>query len=87
MPQKYTQQPDAEIDLHGHTMLEAGEVLGALVREGRYTHVRVITGKGRNSENGPVLPDFVRNFLSDRGIRYNQSKIQDGGEGALEVFF
>ncbi len=75
-----------EIDLHGHTMPEAREVLDALLREGRYDHVRVITGKGKNSENGPVLPDFVRNYLSGRRIRYNQSKIQDGGAGALEVF-
>ena len=86
MSNKYEQRPEAEIDLHGYTMSEAGDILDDLFREMKYKHVRIITGRGKNSENGPVLPNFVRNYLRDRGVRYNQSKIQDGGEGSLEVF-
>jgi DNA-nicking Smr family endonuclease len=86
MPNKYEQKAEVEIDLHGHTMHEAEDVLNALFKEMKYKHVRIITGKGKNSENGPVLPSFVRNYLNARGVHYNQSKIQDGGEGALEVF-
>ena len=36
MPNKYEQKAEVEIDLHGHTMLEAGEVLDALFREMLY---------------------------------------------------
>ena len=86
MPNKYEQKAEIEIDLHGYTMLEAGNVLDDLFREAKYKHVRIITGKGKNSENGPVLPNFVRNYLNSRGVHYNQSKLQSGGEGALEVF-
>lgn len=49
-------------------------------------HVRIITGKGNHSRNGAVLNVFVKNYLDIQSIRYNQAKIQDGGEGALEVF-
>lgn len=84
---KYKQVPDLVLDLHGYTTLECEDALSELVEGCEYHHVRLIVGKGRNSQNGPVLPDFVKNYLADRDIRFNQSKIQDGGEGSLEVFF
>ncbi len=84
---KYASKPQAEIDLHGYTMQESKEVLDALLRDRAYKVVRIIVGRGNNSEHGPVLPAFVRNYLTSHRIRFNQSKIQDGGEGALEVFF
>ncbi len=62
-------------------------VLEDVIEAGEYSHIRIIVGKGLNSPNGPILPDFVRNFLTEKGIRFSQSKIQNGGEGALEVFF
>ncbi|KKQ35383.1 MAG: hypothetical protein US50_C0016G0013 [Candidatus Nomurabacteria bacterium GW2011_GWB1_37_5] len=83
---KYIQKPQCIIDLHGYTVSDTEEVLSELIAENQYSHVRIITGKGLNSENGPVLGDFVKAYLNRRNIRYNQSKIQDGGEGALEVF-
>ncbi len=83
---KYIQTPEFIIDLHGYTTYEAQVILDELIEEGEYKHIRVIVGKGLNSENGPVLPDFVKNYLTARNIRFNQSKLQDGGEGALEVF-
>lgn len=96
MANKYEQIAEVEIDLHGYTTYEAEEVLYSLLRERessvpkngvRHKHVRLIVGKGIHSENGPVLPDFVRNYLRTHGVRYTQSKIMHGGEGALEVFF
>jgi DNA-nicking Smr family endonuclease len=84
---KYPQTPDVELDLHGYTTFEAGEALDEIIKEGGYSHIRIIVGKGRRSVGGPVLPDFVKNYLNARGIRWNQSLIQNGGEGALEVFF
>ena len=86
MPNKYPQTPDIEIDLHGYTTAETKDVLDSLLRERRHNIVRLIVGKGNNSANGPVLPDFVRTYLTERGIRYNQAKIQHGGAGAMDVF-
>jgi len=86
MPNKYPQTPDIEIDLHGYTTAETKVVLDTLLLESRYKIVRLIVGKGNNSANGPVLPDFVRSYLAGRGIRYNQAKIQHGGAGAMDIF-
>jgi DNA-nicking Smr family endonuclease len=83
---KYTQTPELVLDFHGYTTFECKEVLDELVVSHEYSHVRIIVGKGKNSTNGPILPDFVKNYLVDNNIRFNTSKIQDGGEGALEVF-
>ena len=83
---KYATEPEIEIDLHGYTTLESKEVLDELLREQKYSVVRIIVGKGNNSENGPVLPSFVKNYLTEHRVRFSQSKIQNGGEGALEVF-
>lgn len=83
---KYIQNPGYVIDLHGFTTYETQSILDELIEEAEYKHIRVIVGKGLNSENGPILPDFVKNYLNKRNIRFSQSKLQDGGEGALEVF-
>lgn len=83
---KYEQIPDHILDLHGYTTREAKELLDGLLKSKKYRHVRVITGKGTLRETGPVLRPFVREYLAGNGIRYNQSKLQDGGEGAFEVF-
>lgn len=83
---KYLQEPEHTIDLHGYTTYESKEILDQLLVERQFAHIRIIIGKGLNSENGPVLPDFVKNYLNTHNIRFNQSKIQNGGEGALEVF-
>ncbi|MEK7588695.1 MAG: Smr/MutS family protein [Patescibacteria group bacterium] len=84
---KYPQIPEVVYDFHGYTTSECQEIIDELITERNYTHVRLIVGRGRNSSNGPVLPDFVRGYLTLQNIRFNQSKIQDGGEGSLEVFF
>ncbi len=83
---KYLRTPTAIIDLHGYTTEEAGSALSSLLKDSRHSHVRVITGKGNHSERGPVLREYVKRFLAAHGIRFSQSKIQDGGEGAFEVF-
>jgi len=86
MVNKYKQNAEKEIDLHRYTTSESEDILNSLIKERKYKHVRIIVGKGNNSINGPILPNYVRNYLNSHNIRYNQSKIQDGGEGALEVF-
>ncbi len=60
------------IDLHGHTAYRAEKLLETLFmtarREG-VTRVVVITGKGRHSQGGAVLPDLaerkMREFQAD----------------------
>jgi DNA-nicking Smr family endonuclease len=84
---KYFKEPDLILDFHGMTTSECKLVLEEIIEEAKYNHVRIIVGKGTKSALWPVLPYFVKNFLDDHNIDYTQSKIQDGGEGALEVFF
>jgi DNA-nicking Smr family endonuclease len=84
---KYERHPEIVVDLHGYTTSEAEEFLRGLLKERRYSHVRIIVGKGSHGANGPVLRNFVKKYLDARGIRCSQSKPKDGGEGALEVFF
>lgn len=86
MGNKYEQNAELEIDLHGYTTAEAKEVLDATLLADEYDHIRIIIGKGNHSIDGPVLPDFVRSYLNYRNIRYRPSKLHDGGQGALEVF-
>lgn len=86
-PNKYIQIPDKIIDLHGLTTNESEGILSSLMRGPRGTHVRIIVGKGTRSTYGPVLPDFVKHYLARHDVSFRQSKIQEGGEGALEVFF
>ena len=83
---KYLKAPDHIVDLHGYTTAQVEIILSSLFKEGGYSHIRIITGKGSHGDNGPVVRNFVKQYLNNRNIRYNQSKIQDGGEGALEVF-
>ena len=83
---KYQRTPEIAVDLHGYTTSEAKDRLDALLAERRYSHVRIVTGKCSYREHGPVLGPFVRSYLEERNIKFNQAKIQDGGEGALEVF-
>ena len=83
---KYLKIPEDIIDLHGYTVPEAKILLDSLVSKKQQTYVRIITGRGVHGQNGPVIKTFVMKYLGDRSIHFNQSKIQDGGEGALEVF-
>jgi DNA-nicking Smr family endonuclease len=82
---KYEQAPEFILDLHGHTTKEAGEVLDMLCKERTYRHVRVITGKG-DLRNGPVLRSFVESYFKKRGVAFRAAKLNNGGQGALEVF-
>ena len=86
MVNKYQQIAEKEIDLHRYTKSESENIINSLIKEAKYNHVRIIFGKGNNSIDGPILPNFVKNYLNSRNIRFNQSKIQDGGEGSIEVF-
>jgi DNA-nicking Smr family endonuclease len=83
---KYEKMPEYILDLHGFTTKEAEGILDELIAAGEYTHVRIITGKGAFRETGPVMRNFVEGYLEDHDIRFNISKLYNGGEGAFEVF-
>ena len=83
---KYTRTPGYILDLHGCTKREASVLLDSLFAKRVHAHVRIITGKGNHSANGAVIRTHVKTYLNARNFRFNQSKIEDGGEGSLEVF-
>ena len=82
---KYKKEPAFVADLHGMTKKEAGEFLNTFLEGKSGEHIRLITGKGVY-RNGPVLQEYIKEYLKKRGAIYSYAKIQDGGEGALEVF-
>jgi DNA-nicking Smr family endonuclease len=82
---KYLRTPNKIIDLHGYTTAEAKIILDDLLKSDE-SYVRIIVGKGNHTGGVSVLRDFVKKYFFSKNIHFNQSKIQDGGEGALEVF-
>lgn len=58
--------PEMDLDLHGFTALgarlRARSFLTACRQQGYFT-VRIIVGKGRHSDTGPVLPDTIEDLL------------------------
>lgn len=86
---KYAIHPGAELDLHGLTLLEAEEEVSAFVAESRnkgLARVRIITGRGIHSLDGrAVLKLGIETFLKHKGYKFREAKINEGGEGALEV--
>jgi DNA-nicking Smr family endonuclease len=83
---KYERIPEYILDLHRQTLREAEVTLLSILKAKKYNHIRIITGKGLHSSNGPVIKNFVRSLLQSKNIKFSQSKIADGGEGAFEVF-
>ena len=82
---KYERIPEYILDLHGHTTREAKELLDELLEE-EYKHVRIITGKGQFRETGPVMRNFVEQYLKQRNIRFETAKLYNGGDGAFEAY-
>ena len=85
----YEPVAEAELDLHGYHADEARsmtrEFLNEACKKG-FKRVRIIVGKGKRSSSGvSVLPDVIKNFLNEERYAYTYAKIQNGGEGALEV--
>ena len=84
---------DLQLDLHGLTKDEAIENLDRFVK-GAYNRgqkgVLVITGKGNNSPNEPVLKSAVSGWLRESGktmvSEFAQAPREMGGSGAIVVF-
>ncbi len=58
----------------------------AEARQHDWQRVRIITGKGLHSTEGySVLRDAIKQLLNTEGYTWKEAKVNDGGEGALEV--
>jgi len=86
---------EARIDLHGLTREAAHTALTRFLREAaerRRRMVLVITGKGRQSEEGEgILRTEVPRWLNEPNLRplvlsFSYAQPRHGGEGALYVF-
>lgn len=82
---------EAEIDLHGHTRVQAKRALHDFIVEcaqRRLGCVRVIHGKGaRSGPEGPVLKAGVQHWLSqwEEVLAYVSAGRRHGGSGAVYV--
>jgi len=90
---KGTMRISAELDLHGYLRDEALAHLQRFIANAFSSNrdaVLVITGKGTNSADGPVLPGAVASWLQTRskGIvaEFHPAPRNLGGSGALVVF-
>ena len=78
-----------ELDLHGFTKEEAREEVLDFLSEVNlkgYNKIRIITGKGLHSEgNRGVLKEYVQSMLDEKGLKYTDAKINEGGSGAINI--
>ena len=82
--------PAASIDLHGLTVEEARRKLDAFLQRVARTHsgqvVQVITGKGVNSPDGPVLRPMVLEELSySHDLVAERDTSMDGGSVLIRL--
>ncbi len=79
----------AVLDLHGYYAERAREEVLDFLNDAHgkgLSRVRIIVGKGNRSAGGrAVLPSAIKSLLNSEGYEYTYAKLQDGGEGALEV--
>lgn len=83
---KYQKTPDIILDLHGLTVEQAREQLLKLVSDSSNKNIRIITGKGNHSANGIAKIQLeVKDFLNKQGISWKYGKVNEGGEGVIEI--
>ncbi len=84
-------RPEAHLDLHGHTIAEAGAQLSTFLTDAQGAGLRcvcVIHGKGyRSAEGRPALKTQVNQWLRDTHtvLAFSSTRPRDGGMGALYV--
>ena len=81
--------PVATLDLHGDTAMEAQRRVRDFIltqsRIARGQVVHIITGRGRGSRGGPVLPGVVRKLLDGEVSRFVQEFDRDLDEAGFLV--
>ena len=82
---------EAELDLHGATVVQAREAVNSFLKNARDQEkrvVRIIHGKGKSSEGKlPVLKGKVNSWLRQKGevLAFCSARPNDGGSGAVYV--
>lgn len=82
---------EAELDLHGATVVQAREAVNTFLKNARDHDkrvVRIIHGKGNSSEGKlPVLKGKVNSWLRQKGevLAFCSARPNDGGTGAVYV--
>ena len=79
---------DSELDLHGRTQEESERFLYNFINSakiGKLKTIRVITGRGMHSKNGPVIQNFVERLLEihQRNGKIKKFKIETNGGSFL----
>jgi len=82
--------PQAELDLHGMSALEAEEAIDRFIRDARsrgLSKVLLIHGKGHHSSGQPVLQRVVRDYLEKCPFTgaFGRAERARGGGGATWV--
>ncbi len=82
---------EAELDLHGATVVQAREAVNSFIKSARNRNkrvVRIIHGKGNTSAGKmPVLKGKVNSWLRQKGevLAFCSARPNDGGTGAVYV--
>lgn len=93
--QRYPDEPQARLDLHGYTVEEARPLLMKFIDESRQMgliFVIVIPGIGRNSENGraklrPMAVQTLEKLVEEKMVRdFKSAEPKHGGFGALYIY-
>ena len=81
-----------ELDLHGLRTWEAKDAMISFIKKSRggsIQKVRVITGKGLHSKNGPVLGKFIQDGLNHGKFgkirKFRSGKAKEGGSGVFII--
>ncbi|PNU20315.1 hypothetical protein C2E25_07780 [Geothermobacter hydrogeniphilus] len=84
---------ERDLDLHGLSRARAEEAFRHFLVDARYqgwTTVRVITGRGLHSPDGPVLRDAIEQLLKRESfpevVEWGRAPHNQGGQGALILF-
>jgi DNA-nicking Smr family endonuclease len=93
--QRYPDEPQAKLDLHGYTLDEARPMLQRFIDESRQMgliFVIVIPGIGRNSEDGraklrPMVVQALEKLVNEKMVRdFKSAEPRHGGFGALYIY-
>ncbi|PLX75521.1 MAG: hypothetical protein C0615_07830 [Desulfuromonas sp.] len=86
-------EPQVELDLHGVRAEDVDKKVGWFLENAAFHGfevVRIITGKGVHSNEGPVLRPIVESYFDGPGRRFvvewMRAPQRQGGEGAIVAF-
>ena len=86
----FSEKVCTELELHMLTRVQAEIELYDFLDKSYslgFHKVRVITGKGLNSENRQsVLKPFVQEILKKEKLKFRDAKLNEGGSGAIDVW-